>query len=267
MSGPAGVVPFPVPRRVRSVGDDPAPGHGRRPSRHGGAAGIALHRRPRGAGVLRSSKLLRPALRQQALRAVGARPGRIVEADLDRAAPTTIPTRCGPSSPPAPPSEASTAGPTRRPGTCCTSRRLAELFPEADFVHLVRDGRDVAASFLELGWAGSIEEAALHWKLRVRRGRRAGARLPAGRYHELRYEELVADPEPSLRRLCAGGRPAVRAGHARPPRRGVRGGAHHQPSELPPPSHLAGRPRICATGGAISTPTPWPASSWSPATC
>ncbi|MGH9119729.1 MAG: sulfotransferase family protein, partial [Acidimicrobiales bacterium] len=91
----------------------------------------------------------------------------------------------------------------KTPGYVLHIRRLAELFPEAVFVHLVRDGRDVAASFLELGWAGTIEEAALHWKLRVRRGRRAGARLPAGRYQELRYEELVADPGPSLRLVCA----------------------------------------------------------------
>jgi Sulfotransferase family len=90
----------------------------------------------------------------------------------------------------------------KTPGNVLHIARLAELFPEAVFVHLIRDGRDVAASFLELGWAGTIEEAAMHWKLRVRRGRRAGASLPAGRYHEVRYEALVADPEPSLRRFC-----------------------------------------------------------------
>ncbi len=80
---------------------------------------------------------------------------------------------------------------------------MARLFPEAVFIHLIRDGRDVASSFLELGWADRIEEAALHWRLRVRRGRRAGRALPAGRYHELRYEDLVADPAPQLRDLCA----------------------------------------------------------------
>jgi hypothetical protein len=90
----------------------------------------------------------------------------------------------------------------KTPGNVLHIARLAELFPEAVFVHLVRDGRDVAASFLELGWAGTIEEAAMHWKLRVRRGRRAGASLPAGRYHEVRYEDLVAGPEPALRRFC-----------------------------------------------------------------
>jgi hypothetical protein len=82
-------------------------------------------------------------------------------------------------------------------------RELARLFPEAAFVHLVRDGRDVACSFLELGWADTIEEAAMHWRLRVTRGRRAGRTLPAGRYLELRYEDLVQDPGAQLRALCA----------------------------------------------------------------
>jgi hypothetical protein len=90
----------------------------------------------------------------------------------------------------------------KTPGNVLHVSPLAVLFPEAVFVHLIRDGRDVAASFLELGWSSSVEEAAMHWKLRVRRGRRAGAALPAGRYLELRYEELVSDPEPPLQRFC-----------------------------------------------------------------
>jgi Sulfotransferase family len=126
----------------------------------------------------------------------------VVEAGLARAAPAAYPDAVRAVFA----SWAATKGKHRwadkTPGYVLHIPRLAELFPEAVFVHLVRDGRDVAASFLELGWAGTIEEAALHWKLRVRRGRRAGARLPAGRYHELRYEELVADPEPALRGVC-----------------------------------------------------------------
>ena len=90
----------------------------------------------------------------------------------------------------------------KTPGYVLHIPMLARLFPESVFVHLVRDGRDVACSFLELGWASTVEEAALHWGLRVRRGRQGGLTLPSHRYHELRYEDLVADPEGSLRRLC-----------------------------------------------------------------
>jgi hypothetical protein len=80
---------------------------------------------------------------------------------------------------------------------------IARLFPETRFVHLVRDGRDVAASFIELRWADTIERAALHWRDRVLRGRAVGASLPSSRYTEVRYEDLVERPEPTLRGLCA----------------------------------------------------------------
>lgn len=81
---------------------------------------------------------------------------------------------------------------------------LAELLPEARFVHVIRDGRDVAASFLDQDdmRPNGVAEAALLWRERVRVGRSAGAELGPDRYLELRYEELVANPGPTLERLC-----------------------------------------------------------------
>jgi hypothetical protein len=80
--------------------------------------------------------------------------------------------------------------------------RLAERFEEARFVHVVRDGRDVALSLLEVPWGpDSVEEAALQWRRRVLEGRAAG--LGPDCYRELRYEALVADPERELRALVA----------------------------------------------------------------
>jgi Sulfotransferase family len=81
--------------------------------------------------------------------------------------------------------------------------RLGRMFPEARFVHLVRDGRDVALSYLDAAWGpATVEEAAVEWRRRVAAGRRAGRRLGPGRYVEVRYEDLAADPEPVVRRLC-----------------------------------------------------------------
>ena len=79
---------------------------------------------------------------------------------------------------------------------------IARLFPEAVFVHVIRDGRDVAASFL--AWAGP---PAPRRPPATGRCGSAGADGPGralgpGRYHELRYEDLVADPEPALRAVC-----------------------------------------------------------------
>ncbi len=81
-------------------------------------------------------------------------------------------------------------------------RVLAEIFPEARFVHIIRDGRNVAMSLNEVKWGpNDVLEAALQWKERVMRGRQAGAELGAHRYLEVRYEGLVEQPEPVLREV------------------------------------------------------------------
>ncbi len=79
---------------------------------------------------------------------------------------------------------------------------LERLFPQARFVHLVRDGRNVALSVLDLGRLHrQAATPAFYWARAIRRGRRAQRRL-GDRYTEVRYEDLVADPERELRRLC-----------------------------------------------------------------
>jgi hypothetical protein len=82
-------------------------------------------------------------------------------------------------------------------------RRLARMFPEARFVHVIRDGRDVATSYRSVPWGPStVEDAAAEWRRRVRHGRRAGHALGPGRYREVRYEDLVADTEATMREVC-----------------------------------------------------------------
>ncbi len=79
---------------------------------------------------------------------------------------------------------------------------LNAMFPDARFVHIVRDGRDVALSVLRQAWgAGDFMTAVRHWADAVRCARKMLRMLPAGRWRELRFEDLVADPEPHVRRL------------------------------------------------------------------
>ena len=79
---------------------------------------------------------------------------------------------------------------------------IAELFPEARFVHLVRDGRDVVLAYLERDKGpASVAEGAFHWRLRVSRGHRDGQRL-GDRYQEFHYEDLIEDPEDTVRAIC-----------------------------------------------------------------
>jgi hypothetical protein len=80
---------------------------------------------------------------------------------------------------------------------------LAGLFPEGRFVDVVRDGRDVALSFLDVDFGPrSIGEAALAWRERVEAGRRAGSALGPDRYRAVRYEDLLEDVEGVVRSLC-----------------------------------------------------------------
>ncbi len=81
---------------------------------------------------------------------------------------------------------------------------LLHRLPEARFVHLIRDGRDVALSFLEADFGPqTIEEAALHWRQRIRRGREVGRHLTENQYLEVTYEDLISNPESCLRTICA----------------------------------------------------------------
>ncbi|HEY9458183.1 MAG TPA: sulfotransferase, partial [Gaiella sp.] len=89
---------------------------------------------------------------------------------------------------------------------------LERLFPDARYVHLIRDGRDAALSFLSVpaglmteGW-GHPRDArgfACQWATEVIAARVLGARVGPSRYLELRYEALVADTEAALRAICA----------------------------------------------------------------
>jgi hypothetical protein len=89
---------------------------------------------------------------------------------------------------------------------------LERLFPEAQYVHLVRDGRDAALSFLQMPegtftrtWAHPTTPAqfACLWRKEVREARALGARVGTARYHEVQYEELMAAPEDAVQRICA----------------------------------------------------------------
>ncbi len=89
---------------------------------------------------------------------------------------------------------------------------LERLFPTASYVHLIRDGRDAALSFLAMpggivtrGWGHprDAEGFARQWATEVRAARRLGDRVGPARYRELRYESLVTRPADELRRLCA----------------------------------------------------------------
>jgi hypothetical protein len=87
--------------------------------------------------------------------------------------------------------------------------RIAHDFPDAKFVHIIRDARDVVLSLDKRGWtrplpwdkSRSLLAAGVYWEWIVRKGRKFGAALGPERYQEVRYEELVKAPRETLARL------------------------------------------------------------------
>jgi hypothetical protein len=80
---------------------------------------------------------------------------------------------------------------------------LASMFPESRFVHIIRDGRDVALSTKAL--AGHDDHAVslgMMWRSRVSAGLEAGRELGPTHYHEVRYEALIASPEEEVTGVC-----------------------------------------------------------------
>lgn len=93
----------------------------------------------------------------------------------------------------------------KRPYYRNTMWAIQRMFPAAQFVHIVRDGRDAVASMATVPpfdvegfnhrvrtWMEAAENAAL-----------ARARLAPDTFYELHYERLVTDPEKELHGLCA----------------------------------------------------------------
>jgi hypothetical protein len=80
--------------------------------------------------------------------------------------------------------------------------RLLYIWPDARFLHIVRDGRDVARSTVRMGWAGNVWTGSERWIEAERLWASLGEKLSESRRCELRYEELVAHPRETLETIC-----------------------------------------------------------------
>ena len=102
----------------------------------------------------------------------------------------------------------------KTPGYVRRMETLHAFWPEARFVHLIRDGRDVYLSMANRpmeqwkpgvfdSWAEHpVPTAALWWELNVRSGREAGKALGPELYYEIRYESLTSTPGEECAKLC-----------------------------------------------------------------
>lgn len=91
----------------------------------------------------------------------------------------------------------------KSPGYITRLPLLLEVFPNARFVHIIRDGRDVFLSVKRLGWMDDAGKVGLEWDRAIRQAQAFGAD-PQYRdsYHELRYEDLITRPEEVVQGIC-----------------------------------------------------------------
>jgi hypothetical protein len=88
--------------------------------------------------------------------------------------------------------------------------RVKRDIPNALFVHIIRDGRDIALSLKKMGgftpfpWdrsqTDSLVATALYWEWMVHKGRTHGQKFPSD-YVEIRYEDLITNPNETLGKL------------------------------------------------------------------
>lgn len=83
---------------------------------------------------------------------------------------------------------------------------LSQIFPSAQFVHVIRDGRDATLSAQKKWgtqrWYMDNYYLLKNWVRNVEAGRATGRALGSGRYLEIHYEALVQTPRPELKKLC-----------------------------------------------------------------
>lgn len=80
---------------------------------------------------------------------------------------------------------------------------LFSLFPDGRAIHLVRDGRGVAASVMPLDWGPNTIISAAHWWIHhMAFGLAAESCFGHERVLRVRYEDLLAAPDTELKRIC-----------------------------------------------------------------
>ncbi len=80
--------------------------------------------------------------------------------------------------------------------------QLLALYPGARFINLIRDGRDVAISFVDAHFHGRPYHADFEWTRAVRLAAHWRAGPHGANMLDVRYEDLVREPEATVRRIC-----------------------------------------------------------------
>ncbi|HSD76837.1 MAG TPA: sulfotransferase [Solirubrobacteraceae bacterium] len=94
----------------------------------------------------------------------------------------------------------------KRPAYAGHVKSIFELFPDAQFVNVVRDPRGAVASQIAIGWYRTniaVPASTVAWEVAVDRVDAFARRLRPDQLLDVRYEDMVRDPAATLERICA----------------------------------------------------------------
>lgn len=80
--------------------------------------------------------------------------------------------------------------------------RLLKIWPNARFIHLIRDGRDVARSCIGMGWSGNVWTGVERWLEAESLWNELKPKISADQYTEVNYEDLITQPAEVLTEIC-----------------------------------------------------------------
>ncbi|MFT7560248.1 MAG: hypothetical protein ACI93R_002166 [Flavobacteriales bacterium] len=100
--------------------------------------------------------------------------------------------------------QASERNPSKIIGSSIHSRidLLPDIWPEAKYVHILRDPRDVARSCIGMGWVGNVYHGSKYWLEPETHWDILEGKVSEENRITVRYEDLVRNPEAELARLC-----------------------------------------------------------------
>ncbi|MBB6429938.1 sulfotransferase family protein [Algisphaera agarilytica] len=79
---------------------------------------------------------------------------------------------------------------------------LPKLWPNAKFIHTLRDPRDVARSCIGMGWASNVHGGADYWIRPEEHWDKLCSQVKPEQTLDVKYEDLVREPEAELTRVC-----------------------------------------------------------------
>ncbi len=90
----------------------------------------------------------------------------------------------------------------KNPGYAIYTKQLLKIFPEAKFIHIIRDYRDNFVSIKNVDFELPVPSLVVQkWKYFFKKFRKDSHQMP-NRYMVINYENIAREPEKSLKELC-----------------------------------------------------------------